>query len=184
MNSFYVFLLSFTIISNTVAFEWESVAGCYSTIQYNSRPISDTAENYSVINLNENPLYFISAENNELNVHSLIIFKAPRQGHFYQDVFFEDGQNINKEGKLYNSFTSEVRSRFDEQKIYSIDSKTSVSALSNERIQVIVKLSIKGFLGDYKESGHFILKRKRCLSDEDSEEHYLKGLKIPYELSL
>ncbi|WP_417336409.1 hypothetical protein [Halobacteriovorax marinus] len=165
------------------ALEWREIAGCYQTVAYNNIYLENSYRNYSVINLSENPLFFISVDEEEYVVHTAVLYKGDSNYH-YQDIYFEDGSNSNNRGLLKNDFKSYVRYRFSPDKVIKLTSQFSARHVDGNTYEVISFKNIE-FAGEtFLESGRFVLEKVDCYDDIETEELFSRGIELPFELEL
>ena len=181
----YLFIvLTFFVVFTSFAMDWREFQGCYKTIQFNDKFLENNQNNYSVINLNENPLFVISSDEEEYLVHSILLYKGNSENYFYQDVYFEDGANSQLFGELINSYKSFVRYRFDSDKILSLVNEIRIRYINESDVEVTAFHRLEHLNQEIRETGHFILSRIDCYDELDTERIFTKGLKIPVELNL
>lgn len=181
-----ILLLIFAVLAVCPAYsiEWDEFNGCYKTIQFNDKFLDNSEDNYSVINLNENPLFIISPDEGEYLVHSVLLYKGLSEDYFYQDIYIEDGTNSQLYGELINSFKSFVRYRFDPDKILSIANEIRLKKTKEGEVEVTAFYKLKHLDQEITESGHFILSKVQCYGEVETEKVFTKGLKLPVEFNL
>jgi hypothetical protein len=179
-----IFFLGLIILIPSYAIDWADINGCYKTIQFNDEFLENSRDNYSVINLNENPLFVIGPDQGEYLVHSVVLFKGMDRDYHYQDIFFEDGATSKLYGELINTFKSFVRYRFDPDKVMSLSNEIRIKRLDENSIDIVVYYNLKHKSDSLIESGHFVLSRVHCYDDEETERVLTKGLKLPVEFKL
>jgi hypothetical protein len=179
-----ILFLAVIILHPTLAMDWDEFNGCYKTVQFNDVYLDNNENNYSVINLNENPLFVISPDEGEYLVHSVLLYKGLSEDYFYQDIFVEDGTTSQVYGELINSFKSFVRYRFDPDKILSIANEIRVKKVNESDIEITAYYKLKHLDQEVGESGHFILSKIDCYDEIETEKVFTKGLKLPVDFSL
>ncbi len=176
-----VLILSFSL--NCFAINWTDIRGCYQTISYNDTYLENSQDNYSVINLNENPLFFISAEEEEFLVHSAVFYKGLKSYH-YQDIYVDDGTTTRVDEYLRNNFRGYVRYRFSPDKILKLTNQFSVRHIEGNTYEVIAFNNIDFQGKTFLESGRFVLEKIDCYDDIATEEIFSRGIELPFELDM
>lgn len=176
-------LLVFIVCASSYGITWAEVPGCYQTVVYNDSYLENSANNYSVINLNENPLFFISVDEEEYIVHSAVIYKGNTHYH-YQDIYFEDGATSNNSGFLRSDFKAYVRYRFSPEKVLKLSNQFSIRHIDGNTYEVVAFQNIDFEGKSYLESGRFVLEKIDCYDDIATEEIFSRGIELPFELEL
>ncbi|OUR97810.1 hypothetical protein A9Q84_06310 [Halobacteriovorax marinus] len=184
MKTLLLCLSLFLASGGASALEWEDLKGCYFTVKYNDNFLENSKDNYSVINLNENPLFFLDSNEGEFLVHSIVLYKGPDKLYHYQDIYIEDGANSRSYGVLINNFRSFVRYRFSPEKILYLTNELRAREIELDIYEVIAFNKYRHGSDVFIESGRFILERTECYGEIETEEILTKGLKLPLNLKL
>lgn len=184
MKTIFLIFSLFFLSSGVSALEWEDLKGCYHTVKYNDKFLENSRDNYSVINLNENPLFFIAPDEGEFIVHSIVLYKGPDKQYHYQDIYFEDGAVSRSFGWLISNFRSFVRYRFSPEKILYLTNELRARLIENDTYEIIAFSKYRHGSDSYIESGRFIIQRAECYGEVETEEILTKGLKLPIKLKL
>ena len=175
--------LIFFITIGSFAVTWSELRGCYKTISYNGAKLADTSQNYSIINLNENPLFFLSAEEEEYLVHSAVLYRGEKS-HHHQDIYIEDGITSKSSDYLRNNFKGYVRYRFSPDKVLKLTNQFSVRQIEGSAYEVIVFKNIDFKGQSFLESGRFVLQKIGCYNDIITEDIFSRGIELPFELEI
>ena len=178
-KTFFIFCLALS----SSAVTWSELRGCYKTISYNGAKLADSSQNYSVINLNENPLFFLSAEEEEFLVHSAVLYKG-ETSHHHQDIYIEDGVTSQSGDFLRNRFKDYVRYRFSPDKVLKLTNQFSVRQIEGITYEVILFKNIDFQGQSFLESGRFVLQKIGCYNDIITEDIFSRGIELPFELEI
>jgi len=180
----FILAVSLFLTFGVSALEWEDLKGCYHTVKYNDNFLENSKDNYSVINLNENPLFFLAPDEGEFIVHSVVLYKGPDKEYHYQDIYFEDGAISKSFGVLISNFRSFVRYRFSPEKVLYLTNELRAREIENGTFEIIAFNKYRHGSDSFIESGRFILQRTECYGEVETEEILTRGLKLPVKLKL
>jgi hypothetical protein len=177
-------IISILLTNGASALEWEDLKGCYHTVKYNDNFLENSKDNYSVINLNENPLFFLAPDEGEFIVHSIVLYKGQEKEYHYQDIYFDDGAESKSYGTLISNFRSFVRYRFSPEKILYLTNELRAREIEAGTYEIIAFNKYRHGSESFIESGRFIIQRTECYGEIETEEILTKGLKLPIKLKL
>lgn len=175
--------LLFSLGGSSYAITWQEASGCFQTIVYNDVYLDNSELNYSVINVNENPLFFVSIDEEEFLVLSAVLYKGESNYH-YQDIYFEDGANSDNGEYLKNDFKSYVRYRFSPDKILKLTNQFAIRHINQQTYEVVAFKNIEFNSKNFLESGRFILEKIPCYGEIETEEIFSRGIELPFELEM